>query len=179
MKRSTWCWSTSLRPTWRVCYLRDQERETERERSLLPGTVPVRLRACAYASELSFYLISAAAATLSRRLARLHVLLSLSLSRQLHTSTSLPFAPFLAHRLFHFVLLLSLFSFPSFLRLFLFFPIPSISRCDPLSLSLFFYFSFFYPVSFFLNIFSLVSPSRFPRTPRLSTINSRLACCQF
>lgn len=69
----------SLQTTWRVRHRRSQrDRESERERERGRGEretiaarhCTARLRACAYASELSFYLISAAAATLSRRLAR-------------------------------------------------------------------------------------------------------------
>jgi len=55
----------------------------------------VRLRACAYASGLSSYLISAAAATLSSRLARAtfySLLLSLSFSLSLSLSLSLFFS---------------------------------------------------------------------------------------
>lgn len=69
----------TLQTTWRVRHRRSQrDRESERERERGRGEretiaarhCTARLRACAYASELSFYLISAAAATLSRRLAR-------------------------------------------------------------------------------------------------------------
>lgn len=60
---------------------RKRERERERETPLLPGTIQRGYAACAYASKLSFYLISAAAATLSRRLAREPTFYSLLPSR--------------------------------------------------------------------------------------------------
>lgn len=136
----------------------DLPRPGEREITAA-GHCTARLRACAYASELSFYLISAAAATLSRRLARA-ALYSLLPSRSGCAPPLLPCTPRLLSRAYTHTSSLSLhllyFVFPplsvsqsrSLLSL-SFFPYAPIS---PLHLSfLFLPFSSFSPVSFFLS----------------------------
>lgn len=141
-----------------------------------------RLRACAYANEISFYLISAAAATLSRRLARAtFYTLSFSLAPAAHLSASL--SPCLLHaythtwslslHLLYFVFppvrlpvtlsssstfspcapISPLFTLSSFLSYFSLLPYPSFSSILPL---------------FFLNVFPLsLFLQKFPSDPSL------------
>ena len=107
---------------------KERERERERETPLLPGNVrvhcTVRLRTCAYPSELLFYLIPAAAATLSRRLARA-TFYSLLPSRS--DCTPLPPFPCISIactrilRLFHFISFTSSFNSQLFFFPFVFF----------------------------------------------------------
>lgn len=161
--------------------LPDPHRDRGRgERPLLSGTA--RLRACAYASELSFYLISAAAATLSRRLARA-TFYSFLPSRS-GCAPPLPpcpprvsFARVYTHTSSLSLHLLYFAFFPALFFLCPFFLTPlSLLSPHPLYLS---YFSLlpypsFSPILslFFLNVFPPIYRS-YSRTPRLSTAYSR------
>lgn len=167
-----------------ACSPSDPPRPGERERPSLPGTVQrLVIRACVYASELSFYLISAAAATLSRRLARA-TFYSLLPSRS--GCAPLPPFPRVSERVHaHFV------SFTSFALRCLPSPAPFSSHSLLSFFSLGLYSSSFHSISlsflflpFVISFFSSPSPvsfspqrlslcpsfyRSFPRTPRLST----------
>jgi len=168
-----------------ACSPSPDPRPGERKRAIAAKRCTARLRACAYASEHSFYLISAAAATLSRRLARA-TFYSLLPSR----SGCAPLSPYprvaLARtrilRLFHFICFtpssLAFFT-PALFYLFIFFPcatpVPPLLILSSVSffissschIHLFRRSCFFFPsMSFPLYLFCLRS---FLRTLRLST----------
>lgn len=124
----------------------------------------MRLRACVYASGLSFYLISAAAATLSRRLAPA-TFYSLSLSFLLTASISTSLSP-LSIRFLHSVPLSSAFSLPAFFlhrssRRHLFFPHFLPPQPPFVIISVFLFFIAATPFSTCLSSFQRL-PSHFP-----------------